>query len=162
MFGGEEAGRHAVEVYRAGRPGASPAELLFAMDGDRCVRIPAIRLAEAHPGPVWSYLLTLEGTGMGTVMGAAHALEIPFVFDNLEAQDVETMLGPVTDDGRKLASRMGDAWVAFAADGRPSLSGGPDWPAYKAETRMVMELAAEHRVLSDPHGTERALWDHLA
>jgi para-nitrobenzyl esterase len=161
VFGGESAGRRALDVYRAARPGASARELFFALESDRGFRIPATWLAEAHPGPVHAYLLTLEGTGMGTVMGAAHSLDIPFVFDNLDAPGVEAMLGAVTPAGRELAARMSGAWAAFAATGAPSAPGLPDWPVYEPATRQVMALGAAPEVVADPDGAARALYDAL-
>ena len=49
-------------------------------------RIPAIRWAEAqsqHQSQVFSYLFTYRSPAMGGILGACHALEIPFVFGTL-------------------------------------------------------------------------------
>lgn len=159
IFGGDAAGKAALDVYRAQFPDATPMDLFLAIETDRCVRIPITRLAEHHPGPAYSYWFTLEGTGMGTVMGPAHSLEIPFVFDNLDAAGVETMLGPTTPEGRTLAARMSSAWVAFAADGVPAHPDLPAWPSYEDGDRRVMELCAQPRVVADPEGDRRRLWE---
>lgn len=158
VFGTESQGRRAVDAYRRERPGASPRELLFAMDSDQYFRTQATRIADVHPGDVYMYLFTLRGSRMGTRLGAAHGLEIPFVFDNLDAPGVDVLLGAVTPEGRRLAKTMSAAWAAFARHGRPAAPDVPPWPRYDTSTRRVMEWGAPPRVLDDPGAAQRSLW----
>jgi para-nitrobenzyl esterase len=158
MLGGAEAGRAAVAVYRAGRPGASARELLFAMETDRRVRVPAVQILDAFPGRRFAYCFDLNGTGMATETGAAHTFEIPFVFETLDSPLARMFLGQPTDEGRLLAGRMQAAWAAFAATGAPAAPGLPDWPPYDAGRRAVLELGAQPAVREAPFEPERAVW----
>ena len=69
----------ALAAYRAAYPGASPGDLLAAVQTDWWCRIPAIRLADAHahsPRGDLHVRVRLALTGVGGRLGACHALEI--------------------------------------------------------------------------------------
>jgi len=151
-----------VAVYRGARPDATIHDVVVAVLTDHTFRIPAIHLAESqadHPGRVWMYEFGFKSPAFGGVLGASHALEIPFVWDNLDAQGAAMFAGPPTDATRSLATRLADAWVAFAADGVPAADGLPEWPAYDTDRRATLQVDAERaEVVDDPRGAERRLW----
>ncbi len=71
----------AVAIYRANRPDASPGEVLAALATDWMFRIPAIRLAEARAeaaADTYVYEFAWRSTARDGILGACHALEIPF------------------------------------------------------------------------------------
>jgi carboxylesterase type B len=142
----------ALAAYRARYPGASPGDLLAAVKTDWWVRIPALRLADAHAtagGRTYMY----EFAWPSPLLGAAvHALEVPFVFDTLarDAPLFGQMLGD--DPPRELARTMHGAWISFAADGDPG------WPRYDLARRATMRFDTTSQVVDDPRGWERALW----
>jgi para-nitrobenzyl esterase len=122
-------------------------------------RIPAISLAEtqrAH-APVWMYLFTWESPAFGGVLKATHALEIPFVFDALDAQGASMFTGEGTDR-QAIADAMHQAWIAFARTGDPNHAGLPDWPQYEPGRRATMRFDTTIEVLDDPLGEDRASW----
>ncbi|MRX42357.1 carboxylesterase/lipase family protein [Agromyces kandeliae] len=141
-------------AYRERYPEAVPGDLLASVQTDWWMRIPAIRLADAHAaagGRTRMYEFAWPSPGLGAV----HALEIPFVFDTL-SPDVPLfgpMLGP--NPPRPLADAMHGAWVAFASSGDP----GEQWPRYDAELRATMRFDVESRVAVDPRAWERGLWE---
>jgi len=151
------------DTYRRRLPDASLPDVWSAVLTDRTFRIPAIRLVEAqlaHRPDVWMYLFTLRSTAFNGALGACHALEIPFVWDNLAANGAEMFIGGRSGDHDELARRMADAWVAFARDGVPSADGVPDWPVYDTERRATLRLdAGALEVVDDPMAPERQLWD---
>lgn len=161
VFGGAEAGEEAVRVYRDAMPAATAKQLLFAFETDHYFGIPARRLAEAYAGPAWLYRFTLDDTGMGGPFGAGHALELPFVFDNLDAPGVESMLGPVTPEGRALADAVSGAWVSFVAVGEPAHPRLPAWPPY-GERRDVLSFGGHPEISSDPAAAQRRLWETVS
>jgi para-nitrobenzyl esterase len=151
-----------VAAYEAKVGSDNELDLRNALETDRNFRIPAIRLAEAQDAAgadVWMYRFDWRTPAFNGRLGACHALEIPFVFDNLDAPGVDVFTGGAAP--QPLATNTHDAWVSFAKTGVPSASGLPEWPAYDASTRATMLLDAEPRVEKDPDGDLRALWDGL-
>lgn len=76
----------ALAAYRAAYPDATPGDLLAAVQTDWWVRIPAIRLADAHTNATsgtYMYEFGWPSPQLNGRLGAVHALEIPFVFDTL-------------------------------------------------------------------------------
>ena len=154
----------AVEVYRRSRPDAPLGDVWTAVLTDQVFRIPAIRLAEAqsmHQPRTYMYLFTWATPILGGKLASCHALEIPFVFDNLDKPGA----GVFTGDGggrQELAARMSGAWTAFARHGAPDISSLPHWPAYEVGQRSTMVLDSGCAVEHDPAGEERMLWDGVA
>jgi para-nitrobenzyl esterase len=149
-----------VAGYRAERPETDWASLWLAIETDRVFRIPAIRMAEAqlaHQPGVFSYLFTWESPGFGGLLGACHAIEIPFLFGCLDLPGADNFVGK-GPDAERLVDRTMDAWLGFARAGDPSQPGLP-WPRYDAKRRATMELGANAGTLDDPFGAERRLWD---
>jgi para-nitrobenzyl esterase len=153
----------ALTAYRSEWPGASPEELLTAIMTDRVFRIPAVRLAEAQAqngGTAYQYLFTWQSRAFDGRLKATHALEIPFVFNNLGRAGVDVFLGPGPSP-QALADAMHAAWIAFIRTGDPSCDAVGEWPAYDTDRRPVMELGDHIGVRSDPYGATRALWQGL-
>jgi len=76
------------------------------------------------PGPV------------GRKLGAYHASEIRYVFQNLQNVQAE-------DIDRTIAAAMSSYWVNFATHGDPNGRGVPKWPAYSEKSDVAMGLG-EH------------------
>ncbi|HZS89678.1 MAG TPA: carboxylesterase family protein, partial [Chloroflexota bacterium] len=147
-------GPEAVDVYRRGRPGASPGDVLSAVVTDWFFRIPSLRLAEARAARgerVHVYEFTWPSPLFEGRLGSCHALEVPFVFDTLDAEGTERLTGP--EPPVELASAMHRAWVDFVA------GGDPGWPAYDLDRRPVMRFGERSGVEDDPGGGERRLWE---
>jgi para-nitrobenzyl esterase len=144
----------ALAAYRAAYPDAGPGDLLAAVQTDWWVRIPAIRLADAHANAT-SGTFMYEFAWPSPGLGAVHALEIAFVFDTL-SKDVP-LLGPLLGDDppQALADTMHAAWVAFAT------TGDPGWPTYDRSRRATMRFNLTSRVVDDPRSWERALWESV-
>jgi para-nitrobenzyl esterase len=143
----------ALTAYRdATGPDASPSEVLQAVLADSVFRIPAIRLLEAQAphAPVHAYEFRYRSPGFG----AAHAVEIPFAFDNLDAPGAAFFAGEPTEAMRALSTTMADHWVAMATDGDP----GSDWPRYDEPERQTRILDLQASVEPDPGAATRALW----
>ena len=146
----------AVDVYRSARPGATPGELVAALATDWFFRIPAVRLAEAHlagGGANHVYEFAWRSPQFGGRLGACHALEIAFAFDNLDHPGNEPLVG--TDPPQALADEMHRAWVGFVADADPG------WPRYERSRRTVMRFDVRSEVVEDPAGAERQLWEGI-
>jgi para-nitrobenzyl esterase len=161
---GEDRVGDVLDVYRRARPDADPDGLLCAAMTDHVFRIPAIRLAEAqlaHTAQVSMYRFDLPSTAMDGALGACHAIEIPFVFDNLDRGGVDMLLGGLDDGSHALAAAASRAWLAFARTSSPAHD-GVAWPAYDAHRRATCLLDRTTAVVDDPEAEIRELWDELA
>ena len=85
------------------------------------------------PSAAWQYHFSRRSIA-NPMMGAAHAAEIGYAFNNLT--------GPAAGNGtdQALADAMIRYWVQFAATGDPNVDGLPAWPAYDAESDQHLEL----------------------
>lgn len=81
-----------------------------------------------------------------------HVLDVPFVFDHVDAAKEMTGEG---QDRYALAENMSGAWAAFARSGNPNHKGLPHWPAFDAAKRATMEFNDECQVADDPNHEER-------
>jgi para-nitrobenzyl esterase len=146
--------------YRARRPAASASEVWQELATDGLFRIPAIRMLEAQRahGPAWSYLFTWESPAFGGVLRSTHALEIPFVFDNLGRGGSEFFTG-TGEERQGIADTMHRAWIAFARTGDPNHAGLPTWPEYDVDRRATMRFDEVCDVLDDPAAEDRAAYE---
>jgi para-nitrobenzyl esterase len=151
---GEAAG-DLVSAYRAARPTAEPVELFQAIWTDREFRLPTLRATEAQAAwsqATFSYLFTWPSPAPG--IGSCHAIELPFVFGTLDSKGADAFAGsdPAAD---ALATRVQDAWLAFAR------TGDPGWPAYDPSLRSTMLFGERCTLVDDPMSAERGAWEDL-
>ncbi|MBY8823871.1 carboxylesterase family protein [Sphingomonas colocasiae] len=127
--------RKLLKAYGMGRAGVKPGQALTDALNDLVFRWPARRFAKAHRGRAHLYEFDWRSPAFGGELGAAHGMEMPFVFDTLE-----TTTGPQGLTGeappQDLAARIHALWVGFATDGRLP------WAEFDGETRHVYSLSA--------------------
>ncbi|MFD7157450.1 carboxylesterase/lipase family protein [Kribbella sp. NPDC059898] len=140
-----------VRRYRANRPDATPGEVLAAIMTDSYYRIPAIRLAEAHPG-TYLYEFGWRSPACNGTLGACHAIELAFVFDNLDDPSTAPMLG--ARPPQHLADLVHQAWIDFAK------TGDPGWPAYTRPERLSRHFASASGITTNDRPDERIAWRH--
>jgi para-nitrobenzyl esterase len=149
-----------IATYRANRPEATPDDLWSAMMTDRVFRIPAIRLAEAQsahqPERTFMYHFTWPTPAFDGRLGSCHALEIPFVFDNLDQPGVDLFMGDAAP--QSLADAMHRSWLAFARHGDPGHEALPEWAPYDDTRRATLRFDETNEAIDDPAGDERRLW----
>jgi para-nitrobenzyl esterase len=94
-------------------------------------------MIEAHTrlssGRTHAYRFGYRSTAIDGKLGAAHTVELPFVFDLADEPWLHGptgLLGP-DEAPAALATRMHGAWVTFAR------TGDPGWAAHDLETRTV-------------------------
>ncbi len=152
-------GRAIVAAYRTNRPDASPADLWTAIASDTLFRMPMVALLEAHAphAEVFSYLFTWPTPAFGGALRSCHAVEIPFVFDNLGQPGVSMFLG-ADPPQREIADPLHQSWIAFARAGKPAHDTIPAWDPYDVDRRATMRIDVEWQLEDDPYGEERTLW----
>jgi para-nitrobenzyl esterase len=161
---GQDRTADVIASYRDSRPGASADDVWCDFATDWIFRIPATRLAEAqslNQPDTYSYLFTYKSTAFDGALGACHAIDVPFAFDNLDRRGVDVLLGTLTDDTHALATATSRSWLAMAHHGTPQHDGIDEWPRYSAGNRAVMELGITRHVLDDPGSADRQLWASL-
>lgn len=149
-----------VQAYRDAMPEATPKELYDAAATDAVFRMPAIALAEAQSdhAPAWLYEFHRESTAFGGALGSPHAVEIPYVFDNLTAPGAHFFTGDVTAEMQDLATRLADAWTTFARTGDPNSGALPAWSRYTPGARTTMILDLTSAPVDDPARPLRQAW----
>jgi len=145
-----------VRIYRATSPTSSPGAFLGQVLTDRTFRVPTTRLGEARrsaTGRTHLYEFRWKSPAWGGVLGAAHCVDLPFVFDNLDAAGVEPALGP--NPPQPLADVMHRAWVDFIT------TGDPGWAVYDLDPRPTMIFEEDSALQQDPLLTQRLVWGGL-
>ncbi len=147
-----------VEALRGLFPDYSPTHLICQVQTVSMMWANSVSLAERKhdqkAAPVFMYMLAWETPVAHGQLRCPHALEIPLVFDNVEAARNFVGRGP---DAQTLADHMAPAWLAFARSGDPNTAGLPPWPAYDRTNRATMIFDLECRVENDPWAAVRAV-----
>jgi para-nitrobenzyl esterase len=147
-----------VAAYRKGRPDASNTDLYLILASDATFRAGVVteadRKAMQAKAPVYQYYFTWRSPVRDGKLRSFHTLEIPFVFDNVDAATSMTGSG---EDRQALADKMSAAWVAFARTGNPNHQGLPNWTAFDTTGRATMIFNNDCKVVNDPHGEEQRL-----
>lgn len=124
--------RRLLKAYGMGRKGVRPGHAFTDAASDLVFRWPARRFAEEHRGRTHMYEFDWRSPLFGG-LGAAHAMELPFVFDSLAtASGPEGLCGEAPP--QELADRVHRIWVEFAKDG--SLP----WAPFTRDQRNVYQL----------------------
>ncbi|HEY0481869.1 MAG TPA: carboxylesterase/lipase family protein [Kofleriaceae bacterium] len=153
-----------LEVYRDAHPDRSVKRAWVDLIGELVFRIPAIRLAETQSSrgeAVYMYRFDWKSPAFGGRLGAAHALELPFVWNRLDLPMAPVLLGDRLSQLQPLANAIHGSWVQFIRSGDPNGGGLPPWPRYDAERRSTLIIDRDSRVEDDPAGTARAMWPEV-
>lgn len=133
-------GKAALRAYGLDEKGARPGEVLARAMTDLMFRAMARRTAELHHGRSHVYEFDWRSPALGGQLGAAHVVELPFVFDLLpRASGPNALLGE--HPPQALADSIHALWMRFATDRVLP------WDEFDAERRLVWSLTrqvAEH------------------
>lgn len=147
-----------IAAYKAGRPKAANRDLDLIIASDATFRagvfLEADRKAAQGKAPVYQYYFTWRTPVREGKLRTPHCIEIPFVFDNVDAAPTYVGTGA---DRQALATKVSSAWVAFARTGSPNCKELPAWAAYDGKTAATMILDNECKLVNDPHGAEQRL-----
>ncbi|MFJ7996842.1 carboxylesterase/lipase family protein [Streptomyces sp. NPDC096310] len=148
-----------VAAHRARRPGATDGELRAAVLGDALFGDGTRHLLDAHAtgagtgtgtgtsdavtaagaGRTYAYEFAWRSNALGGRLGAAHTVELPFVFDTTHLPQLHGPGGLLGTQAPppELAPRTHAAWVAFAR------TGDPGWEPYTPGRRVTRRIAEE-------------------
>ena len=123
----------ALRAYGLDEKGARPGEVLARAMTDLMFRAMSRRTAELHHGSSHVYEFDWRSPALDGELGAAHVMELPFVFDVLAcASGPNTLLGE--NPPQALADSIHALWIRYATDGVLP------WPEFDAERRLVWSL----------------------
>jgi para-nitrobenzyl esterase len=110
---------------------------------------------------VWFYRFDWPSRATGRLY-AAHALELPFVFNNLDDESAKGYTGDTTQI-RDLAKIMQQAWIKFITAGDLSkINNLPYWPCYDLQKRYVMLFNNICQITENPQPNTLRFWDVLS
>jgi para-nitrobenzyl esterase len=126
--------RAALRAYGLGDKAQKPGRVMTRAMTDLMFRWMARRTAELHRGRSYVYEFDWRSPAFGGELGAAHAVELPFVFDTLASASGERgILGLAPPQA--LADSMHRIWTDFAA------TGSAPWPPYDPADRQVYSIS---------------------
>src|SRR5215472_8834721 len=161
LFGDEA--KPVLAAYTQARADRSKELAWVDIMSDLVFRMPAIRLAEGQVrqgAPVWMYRFDWESPNFGGVLGAAHAMDIPFVWNTLDIP-LSRMFTGDSPARQELSDLMHTACASFIRSGTPAAALLPAWPPYDLERRATMLFSDAPHVVDDPQGQVRALWKQV-
>lgn len=106
----------------------------------------------AKGAPAYIYLFSYVSPSMQGPMqgrpqyGAAHASEIPYVFNNLVSRNGV----PVAAKDQEVARMMNTYWANFAKTGDPNGSGLPKWPVYDPKKDELLDFQLDGLPVGKP------------
>jgi para-nitrobenzyl esterase len=140
-----------IRAYRNNLTDRSRGALFGALVTDVVVRLPLNRIADARLAAgvkTWIYEFTWPSPVLD--MGAAHAIELGFVFDDIHSPDWVKLTG--LDAPQQLADDMHSAWVKFAK------TGDPGWEPWNSRRPVQTFDAPASAIVYAPREDERSAW----
>ncbi|MES2942373.1 MAG: carboxylesterase family protein [Pseudomonadota bacterium] len=128
-------------------------EVLCAMQSDYFYRISARKIAaDASAAGFATYLYEFDWRSprCDGKLGAAHGLEIPFVFNQLATAAGAEITGPGAP--LALAEGMHSSWVRFVK------MGSPGWPRHTSQAGNLMHFNEKSRYARDDWARPEELW----
>jgi len=132
---------------------AELSKMLTMVNTDKVWAEPArftARAFTAKGNAAYIYLFSYVSPSAQQMMryGAAHASEIPYVFDNLRNRNGAN----VAPKDKEVAKIMNTYWINFAKTGDPNGGGQPKWPVYDPKSEELLEFKADGSAVgeSDP------------
>ncbi len=141
--------------YRSMYPEMSVTEIAIQLSTDFSFKIPAVRLAEMREATESeTFLYQFNWESRAPHLKSTHALEIPFVFNVLDAPGVAAFVGR-GDLPYELADEMHRVWTQFIQ------GDSAGWSSYSASDRIAMHFDTESALVSADHAAAIKLWEGL-
>lgn len=135
-------GRALAALRRAESVTATPAQIWESLATDVEFALPTQAFAVGHARVAPTYLYRFDWGGPLHPDSACHFMEVPFVFDTLEAEGMGACVGrsPATE---RLGRVMRAAWTSFARGETPELPGGRWEPVHGEKSLVIFDTAGD-------------------
>jgi para-nitrobenzyl esterase len=158
LVGEADAGK-VVAMYRAAAPQDAPMFLWADMATDSSFFSGFFVLADRKSqqrAPVYAYRVDWRSPALGGLVRSMHAVDLPFVWDNVAVSQDLVGAGPEQD---RMARAMSRSFAAFARTGDPNTAHEtPIWPRYTTTARPVMIFDNTPKVIEQPDREKRDYW----
>jgi len=149
--------KKAWDLYSRHRENLTASQMVAAFQTDENFRAPAWELCETRSkgnSLSWMYWFTWCTPVFDGAFGSCHGLDLPFMFDNIKASNVELFTGD-NPNRQQIADHLSTEVLAFAKSGEVS------WPKYEMQNRSTFKIDLETELLTDPEPELRELWTKM-
>ena len=120
-----------------------PQHILTTSVRSRALQQAAVKNAQGG-APAYVYLFEWQSPPNDGSLGAAHGMELPFMFNNIAMARTLTGGGK---DAYELADKISSAWISFVKTGDPNCKELPKWAPYTPEKGATMTVSYTHLTL---------------
>lgn len=155
VFGNDA--KNAWDLYSRHRENLTASQMVAAFQTDENFRAPAWELCETRSkgnSLSWMYWFTWCTPVFDGAFGSCHGLDLPFMFDNINASNVELFTGD-NPNRQQIADHLSTEVLAFAKSGEVS------WPKFETQNRSTFKIDLETELLTDPEPELRELWTKM-
>jgi carboxylesterase type B len=157
---GEQDAAKVIALYRAAAPSDPPMYLWASIATDSSFfseSFPLADLKAKQTAAVYMYRVDWRSPVLGGIIRSMHAVDLPFVWDNVDVAESLVGSGPQQD---KMAHEMSRSFAAFARTGDPnSAHVTPVWPQYTIPQRATMIFDTTPKVMDNPDRERREFWE---
>ena len=155
-YGAENVDKY-ISLFQAAFPDTKEPHRMLVFDNQvRDMAVQQGTLKSKQGGaPVYEYLFTWQSPVNDGSIGAAHGMELPFMFNNIELARTLTGCGK---DAYELEDKISSAWINFIKTGNPNAKNLPEWKPYTSETGATMIFDNECKVVNNH---DKALMDFI-
>lgn len=143
----------AQEAYQQKSSNHSAGEMFVNIQSDYTFRMPALHIADhlvTNGNNVWHYNFSWSSPAFAGRLGAAHFVDVPFVFNTIASDEASAFVG--SNPPNVLAQAMHREWTRFAKSGTVS------WTPYNLRSRPTMIFDSTSVQVSSPEQDVSALW----
>ncbi len=139
-----------VELYPLGEFNNKPARAYGRMFGTDtafgCPSYQALSATARQQEGIYFYRFDFQGFTFSGLAGAAHGMEIPFVFNSMDRAPTNLLYNRRNiKKARELSGIIQGYWLNFAKTGNPNGPGLPAWPQFKTDSQTVQVLDLDTR-----------------